>query len=205
MTNAIEAGLSKRRRVSSFVAWLARSLMRILGWQLVGEAPDLPKYVLIAAPHTSNWDFPIMLALDFAFKVGCVWMGKDSLFRGPLGVYLRHMGGIPIDRSSANNVVGQAVAAFQRHENMVMTIPPEGTRSLTRRWRTGFYYIALGAEVPIVCGFIDFKRKRTGFGPVLTPSGDIEADMAVIQDFYQDIEGKHPQNIGQVVVNPAEP
>lgn len=205
MTNAIEAALARRRRVSSFTAWFARFLARILGWQMVGERPDVSKYVLVAAPHTSGWDFVVMLAMDFAFKVSCVWMGKQSLFRWPLGVYLRHMGGIPINRASANNVVGMAIEAFKRHDKMVLTIPPEGTRSRAQRWRTGFYHIAHGAGVPIVCGFIDFGRKRAGFGPTLTPSGDIDADMAEIRDFYRDIEGRHPQNVGQVAVQPVEP
>ena len=179
--------------------------MRMLGWQLVGEPPDVPKYVLITAPHTSNWDFLIMLALDFAFKVECVWMGKDSLFRGPLGPFYRRMGGIPIDRSSRSNVVEQAVRAFQRSEKMVMTIPPEGTRRRTDRWKTGFYYIALGANVPLVFGFIDFERKAAGFGPMLMPSGDIEADMAIIRDFYRDIKGKSPKDFGDIAVAAKEP
>ena len=174
--------------------------MRMLGWQLVGEPPDVPKYVLITAPHTSNWDFLIMLALDFAFKVECVWMGKDSLFRGPLGPFYRRMGGIPIDRSSRSNVVEQAVRAFQRSEKMVMTIPPEGTRRRTDRWKTGFYYIALGANVPLVFGFIDFEHRVVGFGPTLMPSGDIEADVAIIRDLYKDIKGKFPENFGDVTV-----
>ncbi len=204
MTNAIDAALGRRRRVTFFGAWFARSLMRLFGWKFVGEPPETPKYVLIAAPHTSGWDFVVMLAMDFAFKVSCVWMGKQSLFRGPVGAYLRRMGGIPINRASANNVVGQAIAAFERHDKMVLTIPPEGTRGRAQRWRTGFYHIARGAGVPIVCGFIDFGRKRAGFGPVLTPSGEIEVDMAEIRDFYRDIEGRHPQNVGRVAVQPVE-
>lgn len=174
--------------------------MRVLGWQFVGEPPDIPKYVLIAAPHTSNWDFMVMLALDFAFKIRCVWMGKEGLFRGHLGPFYRRLGGIPIDRSSRSNVVDQAIRAFQHNERMVMVIPPEGTRRRTDRWKTGFYYIALGANVPLVFGFIDFERRAVGFGPTLMPSGDIQADMAIIRDFYKDIKGKFPENFGEVTV-----
>ncbi len=205
MGNAIDAGLSRRRKVSSFSAWLARFAMRLFGWRIVGEPPAVPKYVLIAAPHTTNWDFPIMLAVDFAFKIASVWMGKDSLFRGPLGSYFRHMGGIPIDRSSNHSVVEQAVAAFQRNESMVMTIPPEGTRKRTDHWRTGFYYIALGAQVPMVFGFIDFKRKVAGVGPMLMPSGDIGADMVIIRDFYKEIEGKYPEQASEIIVTTTGP
>lgn len=201
MGNAIDAGLSRRRKVSSFSAWLARTGLRLFGWRVVGEPPAVPKYVMLVAPHTTNWDFPIMISVDMAFKIGCVWMGKDSLFRGPLGSYLRHMGGIPIDRSSQHSVVEQAVAAFDRSERMVMGIPPEGTRKRTDRWKTGFYYIALGAQVPIVFGFIDFKRKTTGLGPMLMPSGDIGADMEIIRDFYKDIEAKYPEQAGEIIVS----
>lgn len=196
----VDAGLNRREKVSSLSSWLARFVMKILGWQLVGEPPDVPKYVLIAAPHTSNWDFLIMLALDLAFKVECVWMGKDSLFRGPLGPFYRRMGGIPIDRNSRSSVVEQTGS-----EKMVMAIPPEGTRRRTGRWKTGFYYIALGANVPLVFGFIDFKHKATGFGPMLMPSGDIEADMVIIRDFYKDIEGKSPENFGDITVVAKKP
>jgi 1-acyl-sn-glycerol-3-phosphate acyltransferase len=201
----IDAGLNRRREVSSLSPWLARFVVRILGWQLVGEPPDVPKYVMIGAPHTSGWDFPIMLAIRFAFKVEWVWMGKDSLFRGPLGLFCRRMGGIPIDRSSRRNVVKQAVRAFQHREKMVMVISPEGTRGRTDRWKTGFYYIALGANVPLVFGFADFERKAAGFGPTLMPSGDIEADMVIIRDFYKDIKGKCPEKFGDITVVAKRP
>jgi 1-acyl-sn-glycerol-3-phosphate acyltransferase len=186
-------------------SWLARFVLRILGWQLVGEPPDVPKYVLIGAPHTSGWDFPIMLTIRFAFEVEWVWMGKDSLFRGPLGLFCRRMGGIPIDRSSRRNVVEQAVRAFQHREKMVIVISPEGTRGRTDRWKTGFYYIALGANVPLVFGFADFERKAAGFGPILMPSGDIEADMVIIRDFYKDIKGKCPEKFGDITVVAKRP
>ena len=200
MSDTIDTVLNRRRKVSSFSSWLARFIMRVMGWQFVGEPPDIPKYVLIAAPHTSNWDFMVMLALDFAFKIRCVWMGKEGLFRGHLGPFYRRLGGIPIDRNSRSNVVEQAVRAFQHNERMVLAIPPEGTRRRTERWKTGFYYIALGANVPLVFGFIDFEHKAAGFGPTLMPSGDIEADVAIIRDFYKDIKGKFPENFGEVTV-----
>jgi 1-acyl-sn-glycerol-3-phosphate acyltransferase len=200
MSNTIDETLNKRREASSLLSWSARLAVRVFGWQIVGEPPDVPKYVLLVAPHTSNWDFLIMLALTFAFKIKCVWMGKDSLFRGPLGSFYRQVGGIPIDRNSRSNVVEQAVQAFQRSEKMVMAIPPEGTRKRAKRWKTGFYYIALGANVPLVFGFIDFEHRTTGFGPVLMPSGDIQADMVIIRDFYKDIKGKFPENFGEVTV-----
>jgi 1-acyl-sn-glycerol-3-phosphate acyltransferase len=196
--NSVAVALNRRRGVSSLASWLARGIIWIVGWHFAGEPPDVPQYVLIAAPHTSNLDFLAMLALDFAFQVGAVWMGKASLFRGPLGPIFRHLGGIPIDRNSRHNVVEQAVRAFQHSERMVLVIAPEGTRARTKRWKTGFYYIALGAGVPIVLGFMDYGRKTVGLGPTLMPSGDIEADMGIIRDFYKDKEGKHPDRFVDV-------
>ena len=191
VVNNIAVALGRRREVSSLASWLARGVTRIVGWQFVGEPPAAPQYVLIAAPHTSGLDFLAMLALDFAFQVGAVWMGKESQFRSPLGPVFRRLGGIPLDRNSRHNVVEQAVQAFQCSETMVLVIAPEGTRGRTKRWKTGFYYIALGADVPIVLGFIDYGLKTVGFGPALMPSGDIEADMEIIRDFYEDKKGKH--------------
>jgi 1-acyl-sn-glycerol-3-phosphate acyltransferase len=207
MTVATDIRPNHRKKIGPLSTWLARTLTRALGWRFAGEPPSLPKYVLVGAPHTSNWDFLALLALDFAFKLECVWMGKDSIFRGPLGSLFRRLGGIPVDRSSRNNAVEQAAQAFDQSERMVMAISPEGTRKKTARWKTGFYYIALAAGVPISLGFVDFRLRTAGFGPLLAPSGDVAADMAIIRDFYQDITGRHPQNVGAISVTAdgAEP
>lgn len=180
------------------LSWLANFLLRVSGWRLEGSPPDVPKYIFIAAPHTSNWDFLLLLAMTFAFRVRCVWMGKASLFRPPLGVIFTWLGGIPIDRSSHHSVVEQAVQAFQGREEMVMGIPPEGTRRKTDHWKSGFYYIALGANVPLAFVFMDYERKVTGFGSTLVPTGDVRADMVIIRDFYQDIKGKFPEKFSDV-------
>jgi 1-acyl-sn-glycerol-3-phosphate acyltransferase len=200
MTVATQIRPNQRKKIGRFSTWLARTLTRMAGWRFAGEPPALPKFVLVGAPHTSNWDFLALLALDYAFKLECVWMGKESIFRGPLAPLFRRLGGIPIDRSSRNNAVEQAAQAFDRSERMVMAISPEGTRKKTARWKTGFYYIALAAGVPISLAFVDFRHKMAGFGPLLQPSGDIRADMALIRDFYLNITGRHPQNVGAVTV-----
>jgi 1-acyl-sn-glycerol-3-phosphate acyltransferase len=205
MTVATHIRPNQRKKTGRFFTWLARTLTRISGWRFAGEPPEVPKYVLVGAPHTSNWDFLALLALDFAFKLECVWMGKDSIFRSPLGPLFRRLGGIPIDRSSRNNAVEQAAQAFHRSQRMVMAISPEGTRKKTARWKTGFYYIALAAGVPISLGFVDFRAKTAGFGPLINPSGDIAADMVVIRDFYQDIAGRHPHNVGAITVSVEGP
>jgi len=167
--------------------------LRIIGWRPGGEAPKPKKHVLIAAPHTSNWDLLLMIALAFLFRVKLYWMGKDRLFWWPLGPVLKYLGGIPIDRSKPTGMVGQSIEKFQESERLVIAVPPEGTRGKVRYWKSGFYHIARGANVPIVLGFLDYSKKVGGFGPAIVPTGDLEADMAVIRDFYADIGAKYPE------------
>lgn len=167
----------------------ARLLLRLLRWRLVGAAPAAPRYVLIAAPHTSNWDFPLMLLVVLRLGLDLHWLGKDSLFAWPFGGLMRWLGGIAIDRSKANDRVAQLAALYGRREALVLLIPPEGTRARVERWKSGFYHIARGAEVPIQLGFIDAGRRELGFGPLFHPTGDFAADVAVIQAFYTDKRG----------------
>lgn len=184
------------RRLALFLMWL-------FGWRIEGKLPDTPKFVLIAAPHTSNWDLPVMLSLAFAFRTGLFWMGKDTLFRRPFGAIMRWLGGIPIDRSKSHNVVEQSAEHFRKAESLVMVVPPEGTRQKVRYWKTGFYRIAESAGVPIALGFLDYRRKVGGFGPTVVPTGGIEADMETIQAFYANITGKHSDQFDQADVTPS--
>ncbi|RRJ83803.1 lysophospholipid acyltransferase family protein [Aestuariirhabdus litorea] len=170
---------------------LSWCLFKLTGWTLKGAPPKERKFVLIAVPHTSNWDFPLTIGLAFLFGFKIFWMGKASLFRGPAGPIMKWLGGIPIDRSKANNVVEQVVEAFNQTDELVVTIPPEGTRSRVDQWKTGFYHIASGAGVPIALGFLDYATKTGGFGPTFYPSGDIDKDIAEIRQFYADKIGKH--------------
>jgi len=181
---------------------LSLLLMKIFGWRMEGELPRAPKYVMIAAPHTSNWDLVVMLILAFSYRTKICWMGKDALFRRPFGTLSRWLGGIAIDRTKANNVVEQSIELFREKERLVMAVPPEGTRKKVRYWKTGFYYIAKGAGVPIALGFIDYRRKTGGFGPVVTPTGDIDADMEAIQAFYSNITGKISEKSDRATVAP---
>ena len=160
--------------------WLSIVYLKIIGWRREGRLPNLPQYVVIAAPHTSNWDFPITMALAFAYRMKMYWMGKNTLFRWPFGGLMKWLGGIPIDRSKSQDVVAQCVKIFRERARMVMVIPPEGTRKKVRYWKTGFYYIAKGANLPIVLGFLDYLRKAGGFGPTFMPTGNIEADLKAI-------------------------
>jgi 1-acyl-sn-glycerol-3-phosphate acyltransferase len=167
-------------------------VLRIFGWRREGRLPDIPKFVMVAAPHTSNWDFPIAMAFMFSFKMKLNWLGKDSLFRWPFGGFFKFLGGIPINRSKSGDVVAQAIQAFKDRLKMVMVIAPEGTRKKVNHWKTGFYYIAQGADVPIVLSFLDYFRKVGGFGPTLTKTGDIELDLKTIREFYDKITAKIP-------------
>lgn len=175
--------------VSPLCRGLARLLLRGIGWRVVGTPPERRQFVLIGAPHTSNWDFPLMLLAVFAARLDVHWMGKAALFPRGLGWWMRWLGGMPIDRSKANNTVEQMVAAYSRFDDLILLIPPEGTRSRVERWKTGFYHIAHQAKVPIVLGFVDGENRRLGFGPVFEPSGDVEADMHHIRSFYAGFSG----------------
>jgi 1-acyl-sn-glycerol-3-phosphate acyltransferase len=167
--------------------------LKIIGWRKVGNLPDIPQYVIIVAPHTSNWDFPIGLAFAFALKIRGYWLGKDSLFRWPFRGFFRWLGGIPIDRSRSSDVVAQMVQVFKERAKLTMVVAPEGTRKKVTYWKSGFYHIARGANVPIVLAFLDYLRKAGGIGPVLNLSGDIEADMESIRAFYSTVKGKYPE------------
>jgi len=178
--------------ISPLIRGLAFSFLKVFGWRLEGRLPDVDKLVVIAAPHTSNWDLPVLLSLAFALRAKACWLGKHSLFRRPFGFLFRWMGGIPVYRSASQNMVAQSVEMFRKSEKLILTIPPEGTRSKVSHWKTGFYYIALGAEIPIAMAFIDYKRKASGVGPTLYPTGNIEADMEVIRNFYATVTAKYP-------------
>ena len=178
--------------IRTLMRWISLFVFKMRGWRIEGQFPAIAKYVLIAAPHTSNWDFPITLCLTFALKGKIYWMGKDTLFRRPFKRVFKWLGGISVDRSKSNNMVSQMIQQFAANENLVVTIPPAGTRSNVMKWKTGFYYIALGANVPVVLGFLDYRKKIGGIGPVFLPTGDIHADMQQIRVFYSGIRGKHP-------------
>lgn len=181
---------------------LAIIVLRIFGWRRAGQVPDAPKFVMIAAPHTSNWDFPVGLAIILAFKAKMYWLGKEPIFRWPFGTFFKWLGGIPVSRSKSGDVVAQSVQAFNEQVRMMMVVAPEGTRKKANHWKTGFYYIAMGANVPLVMGFVDYVRKEGGFGPTLMPTGDIEADMEKIRAFYDNITAKNPDKSTPAMISP---
>lgn len=179
--------------VSPALRALSLAWLRLNGWTVQGQLPaGAHKCVLIAAPHTSNWDLPYTLMAGFALRLHLYWMGKHSLFRRPYGGVMRWLGGIAVNRGLSNNLVAASAAALQAADGVVqLVVPPEGTRGATRHWKTGFYYIALTAQVPIVLAYMDYERKITGLGPVFQPSGDVERDMALIKAFYAPFKGRN--------------
>ncbi len=165
------------------------------GWTVEGHLPaEAHKSVLIAAPHTSNWDLPYTLMVAFALDLHVQWMGKHTIFRWPFGALMRWLGGIAVNRSQSTNLVAASARSLREASGPVqLIVPPEGTRSKTRYWKTGFYYIALEAQVPIVMAFMDYSRKASGLGPIFLPTGDVDADMVRIKAFYAPFKGKNAQ------------
>jgi 1-acyl-sn-glycerol-3-phosphate acyltransferase len=170
----------------------SRAFLRLHGWTVAGALPDhAHKCVLIAAPHTSNWDLPYTLMVAFCLRLNIYWMGKQSLFRWPFGPLMRWLGGIAVNRDQSTSLVSASAAAITAADGpLQLVVPPEGTRGKTRHWKTGFYFIALEARVPIILAYMDYQRKVSGLGPVFTPTGDVERDMAEIKQFYAGIKGR---------------
>ncbi len=167
------------------------SYLQLNGWKVRGDWPALDKAVLVAAPHTSNWDGVNMLATAGFYRVKLRWMGKKSLTQGPFGWLIKWLGCVPIDRSGANDVVRAMADAFAAAPRMILAIPPEGTRSPTREWKTGFYHIARAANVPLILSVLDYSTKTASLAAIVMPSGDYEADLRVIQSYYANATGKH--------------
>jgi 1-acyl-sn-glycerol-3-phosphate acyltransferase len=179
--------------VNTLLRVFSIGFLKITGWKIEGALPDnAPKCVLIAAPHTSNWDLPYTLMVAYQLRLHIYWMGKDSIFKPPFRGLMMWLGGIPVDREKSNNLVAASVEAIKAADGpLQLVVPPEGTRSKTRYWKTGFYYIAVGANVPIIMAYMDYKNKRSGLGPVFTPTGNIEKDMEAIKAFYAPFTGKN--------------
>jgi len=189
--------------VSAFMHGFARLLFRLTGWKTEGTVHQPARFVIIAAPHTSNWDAFVMLTAAYIFRVKISWFVKDAAFFFPLGLIVRYFGGVPIDRSTRRNIVGQAVERFAQSEPLILAVPPEATRKKSPYWKTGFYHIARGAGVPIVLGYLDYRRKVAGLGPAFTPTGNIEADFRVFEEFYAGVTPKFPAQRGTVAVDPS--
>jgi 1-acyl-sn-glycerol-3-phosphate acyltransferase len=169
---------------------LGRSLLALLGWRVDGNLPNLPKAVIIVAPHTSNWDFVVGIAAKAALGLRAAWLGKHTLFRPPFGGVMRWLGGIPVDRSRPHDVVAQSVRRFSEVDRLVLGVSPEGTRKAVPRWKMGFYHIAQGAGVPIVPVAFDWGRRALVVGPALEPGNDMDADLERLARFFESARGR---------------
>ena len=172
---------------------IARFIFWINGWKIDGEVPPLKKFVVIMGPHTSGMDFVYAMCAKFILGIKFNYLGKAEVFRPPFGFIFRWLGGIPVERSEHHKLVDQVVKMFNEHERFIIALSPEGTRAYVPKWKTGFYYIALYAKVPIVLAYLNFETKTAGIGPTFYPTGDIDRDVETIKDFYRPIQGKYPE------------
>ncbi len=179
--------------LSGIYHYLAKLIMRLVGWRVDGKLPDLPKYVLIGAPHTSNWDFVLFLGVIFNLRANVRFMGKAEVFRSPFGWFFRYCGGVPVDRSKSTGLVEQMIHACGESDHFILTIAPEGTRHQVQAWKRGFYHIAKGAGIPIVIAVVDGKHKTVRIGQMFHPTEDTEADMKYIQGLFEGIVGINPR------------
>ncbi len=179
--------------VNTLLRWGSIAFLKLTGWKVEGSLPpEGSKSVFIAAPHTSNWDLPYTLMVCFALNLNVYWMGKSGIFKWPFGGIMRWLGGISVNREQSTNLVAASAQAIADADGSVqLIVPPEGTRGKTRHWKTGFYYIALQAKVPIVMAYMDYSQKKSGLGPLFYPSGNIEKDMIAIKAFYAPVKGKN--------------
>ncbi|MGS2721218.1 1-acyl-sn-glycerol-3-phosphate acyltransferase [Paraglaciecola aestuariivivens] len=190
---------------NKFSHWLGTTVLNLLGWQYHGEFPCAKKMIIAVAPHTSNWDFVIGLAVKFNLGLKISFFGKDSIFIPPFGYLLKRLGGIPIKRSQAHGVVSAMAEKMREAEQMILALSPEGTRSPISPWKSGFLHIAHQAQVPVFLVAINYKKKRIEFGPMLNISDNIQDEMNKIYQYFQDIEGKYPEKtITEVVPSSGE-
>ena len=185
--------------------WLAYRYLRLRGWVFLGKLPDVPKMIVIGAPHTTNWDFVAYLAALHHFRFRASYIGKHTLFRWPFGYIFRYFGGIPVGGSKSGGIVGQVTDAFNTADEMALVIAPEGTRRSVPYWKSGFLKIAGMADVPVLLAAVDFARKELTIGPLIHYAGDVSAFMDEVRSFYDDKVGLHPGGKGPVRVREEAP
>ena len=185
------------RRRSRFGPLLARRLLALAGWRVAGALPACPRFVVIAAPHTSSWDFIFALLAMFATDLRVSWLGKHTIFRFPLGPLLRWLGGEPVNRSAAEHTVAIAVERFRVRPQWVLGLSPEGTRRRVDHWKSGFHRIAAGAGVPIVPVWIDYQAREIGIGAPFSPGPDEAADVATLRALFRKEMARHPERFAE--------
>jgi len=188
-----ELGAAVPRTGNALTQWIGTSVLQAMGWQIEGNFPNLAKFVVIVAPHTSNWDFIVAMAGKLAVRLSGSWLGKHTIFFWPLGVLLRRLGGVPVNRTSTHGLVEQVAELFRARDRLVLGLSPEGTRKRVEKWRTGFYHIAVEAQVPIIPVYLDYGNKILGIGPMFVPTGNLEKDLEEIGNYFARFEARHPE------------
>lgn len=189
-------------RSNGILRAICQIYIRLMGWRIQGELPTLHKYMLIFWPHTSNWDGLLIIPAAYSLGLRPNIMAKQELFWGPLGPPMRWLGGISVDRNSNHNMVDQMVAAIKKMDRVVLGIAPEGTRSYTPYWKSGFYHIALKTHLPLICIYLDYSHKIAGFSEIIHLSGDQKVDLDAIRQQYKGIKPKHPEKVGEIAFKP---
>ena len=175
--------------------FIAKLLFKLSGWKVVGHIPpNIKKCIMIAAPHTSNWDFIWARSAFYIMGIDVRFTIKKEFMKFPFGGIMDKMGALPVDRSKNNSLVNTMIDILEQNDEMVIMITPEGTRKYQPRWRKGFYHAAFGANVPIILGYLDYKKKEAGIGDVFMPTGDVDSDIEKIKDFYRTKTAKYPEN-----------
>jgi 1-acyl-sn-glycerol-3-phosphate acyltransferase len=185
---------------SGVMRFLGSGVLKLMGWKITGPFPAVSKAVVIAAPHTSNWDFIIGIAAKFQLELQIHWLGKHTLFRKPFAPLFRWLGGTPVKRDSSEGIVQETVNLFKGQDQYLLGLSPEGTRKKVERWKTGFYHIARGAGIPIVPVAFDYSTKTILIGEPFWPSESLEMDFAALKNFYSSMEGKHQQNFNKQMI-----
>ena len=178
---------------------LGRVALRLSGWTIRGALPELPKYIIVVAPHTSNWDFPVGVAALFALDLQAQWFGKDSLFHEPMGTILRLLGGRPVHRDTPEGVVAEMAAIIRAEPQFILALAPEGTRKKVDHWRSGFYRIAQAAGVPVVAVWFDWSRREIGINAPMRMTGDLHTDVATLKALYRPEMARNPAGFWDVV------
>jgi len=191
--------------VIHFMRLLSWLVLKLGGWKVVNVAPATGSYLIIAAPHTSNWDFPLGIAIAFHLRLKVYFIAKHTLFNGFAGPIMRWLGGVPLNRGESKNFVDASVEIYANSENLIFAIAPEGTRSSVGRWKTGFYHMAKGANVPLALAYFDFSKRIGGIGKMLNTTKNIDADMQAIADFYEPVMGKYPNNFNPDITGTKKP
>jgi 1-acyl-sn-glycerol-3-phosphate acyltransferase len=192
-------------RVHIMIHLIGVAVLKVLGWKVEGTAPDVPKVVVIVAYHTTNWDYLVAICISWYFRVKGAWFGKAELFDWPLiGRLFPKTGGIPVYRDRPQGLVEQIVNAFNEREQIMLVLTPEGTRKKSPHWHSGFYSVALQAKVPLSLGYLDYKRKVGGFGPLFYPTGNVEQDLEHLRHYYAAIRPRYPDRVGPIKFKDGE-